>query len=42
MEGEEVKRLKIGERIVGMGLLTQKAIRDNRQKKVYGRVFGNK
>ena len=36
------KRFSLGERIVGVGMITQAKIFKNREKKVYGRVFGNK
>jgi len=36
------KRFSLGERIVGIGMITQAKVFENREKKVYGRVFGNK
>lgn len=35
-------RLSLGDRIFGVGIITQDKIIRNRQQKVYGRIFGNK
>ena len=36
------RKFSLGERIVGVGMITQAKVFKNREKKVYGRVFGNK
>lgn len=36
------RKFSLGERVVGIGMITQAKVFQNREKKVYGRVFGNK
>lgn len=36
------RKYTLGERIIGVGMITQHNVVKNRQSKVYGRVFGNK
>lgn len=36
------RRLTLGDRVFGVGYITQDKIYHNRQKKVYGRIMGNR
>jgi hypothetical protein len=36
------KKFTLGERLIGLGFIAQDKVYHNRQKKVYGRIMGNR